>query len=352
MNFHWVISRADSTRDTTSTRADSLTRALGVVALIGVAFTTVTCVLAQFLRTDLDWITVSMSIYVQGPYGRWVQASFFAPAPGIAALGIGWYRALDWRARSVFPLILFLVAAAALCITASFIADATRWPTTPHGTIHQWAAFGTFICVTAAALLQSLRLRFDPYWRAQFIEATTIASVNEVYFWVYALSPIPRGIGEKVVIALVLLWLWRASWWLVRAPPADHQPRRERCRFQRAPHTAGFPLRPGQFILAYSRTIRRRAAPECSKAPAIAARCIGVTTDDPIRRPRATARGAGATGSCGPMPTKAMASRCAVQRGNTRTANEPSNFISAPSAVALPTGAPCTRTRTAAAAWR
>lgn len=36
-----------------------------------------------------------MSIYVQGPYGRWVQASFFAPAPGIAALGIGWYRALD-----------------------------------------------------------------------------------------------------------------------------------------------------------------------------------------------------------------------------------------------------------------
>ena len=177
-----------------------------------------TCVLVQFLRTDLDWITVSLSIYVKGPYGRWVQASFFAPAPGIAALGIGWYRALDRRARSVFPLILFLVAAAALCITASFIADATRWPTTLHGTIHQWAAFGTFICVTTAALLQSLRLRFDPHWREQFIEATTIATVCVVYFWVYALSPIPRGIGEKAVITLVLLWLWRTSWWLVRAP--------------------------------------------------------------------------------------------------------------------------------------
>lgn len=218
MNFHSVTSRADSMRDTTSTRADSLTRALGVVALIGVAFITVTCLLVQFLRTDLDWITVSMSIYVKGPYGHWVQASFFAPAPGIAALGIGWYRALDQRARSAFPLILFLVAAAALCITASFIADATRWPTTLHGTIHQWAAFGTFTCVTTAALLQSLRLRFDPYWREQFIEATTIASVSVVYFWVYALSPIPRGVGEKTVITLVLLWLWRASWWLVRAP--------------------------------------------------------------------------------------------------------------------------------------
>jgi hypothetical protein len=49
-------------------------------------------------------------------------------------------------------------------------------PATLHGKIHQWAAFGTFICMTIAALLQSLRLRFDPYWREQFIEATTIAA--------------------------------------------------------------------------------------------------------------------------------------------------------------------------------
>lgn len=221
MNIHPVTRCVEPAHDATSTRADSLTRALGIVALTGVAFITVTCLLAQFLRTDLDWITVSMSIYVKGPYGRWVQASFLAPAPGIAALAIGWYRALDRRARSVFPLILFVVAAAALCITAFFIADATRWPTTLHGKIHQWAAFGTFICVTTAALLQSLRLRFDSHWREQFIEATTIASVSVVYFWVYALSPIPRGVGEKAVIALVLLWLWRASWWLVRCAPVD-----------------------------------------------------------------------------------------------------------------------------------
>jgi hypothetical protein len=72
--------------------------------------------------------------------------------------------------------------------------------------------------VTTAALLQSLRLRFDPRWRERFIEATTIASACVVYFRVYARSPIPRGIGEKAVLALVLAWLWRASWWLVRAP--------------------------------------------------------------------------------------------------------------------------------------
>lgn len=216
MNTHPISGHAGYAGEATPVRDDPLTRTSGAVALLGVAFIAVTCLLVQFLRTDLNWVTMSMSIYVKGPYGRWVQASFFAPAPGIAALGIGWYRALDRRARSVIPLILFVVAAAALCITAFFIADATRWPVTLHGKVHQWAAFATFLCVTTAALLQSLRLRLDPRWRAHFIEATAIASACVVYFWIYALSPIPRGMGEKVVIALVLLWLWRASWWLAR----------------------------------------------------------------------------------------------------------------------------------------
>lgn len=217
MNTHPLSGEAGLAHVAGTGHADALTRALAIVALISVAFIGVICLLVQFLRTDLDWITVSMSIYVKGRYGWWVQASFFAPAPGIVALGIGWYRALDGRARSVIPLILFVTAAAALCVTAHFIADATRWPVTLHGKVHQWAAFATFLFVTTAALLQSLRLRLDPDWRAHSIEATTIASVCVVYFWIYAVSTIPRGLGEKVVIALVLLWLWRAGWWLVRA---------------------------------------------------------------------------------------------------------------------------------------
>jgi hypothetical protein len=47
-----------------------------------------------------------------------------------------------------------------------------------------------------------------------------LATVTAGYFWIYALfKPIPRGIGEKVVIGLVLAWLWRAGWWLVRGRP-------------------------------------------------------------------------------------------------------------------------------------
>jgi hypothetical protein len=218
MDTHPANSPIRHASPTPFARDDPVARLSGAVALTGVAFITITCVLVQFLRTDLDWITTSMSLYVTGPYGTWVRASFYAPAPGIAALGIGWYRALDCHARSVIPLVLFIIGAVALCILASFTADATRWPVTLHGRIHQWAAFATFLCITTAALLQSLRFRFDARSRARFIEATAIASVCVVYFWVYALSPIPRGLGEKAVIALVLAWLWRAAWWLAQAP--------------------------------------------------------------------------------------------------------------------------------------
>ncbi|MGH8125665.1 MAG: DUF998 domain-containing protein [Rhodanobacteraceae bacterium] len=208
---------AESIRRGDAARDEPLVRALGIIALIGVAMISVVCLLVQFLRTDLDWITTSMSLYVAGPYGDWVQASFFAPVPGIAALGIGWYRSLDRNARSVIPLVLFVVAAVALCVLASFTADATQQPVTLHGLIHQWATFGTFVCITTAMLVQSWLMHRDPRCRGRCSAALTIAAIAVVYFWIYALvKPIPRGLGEKVVIGLVLLWLWRASWWLVR----------------------------------------------------------------------------------------------------------------------------------------
>lgn len=199
-------------------RVDTLCSACGGIALAGVAAITVICIAVQFMRTDLDWITTEMSIYVIGPWGGFVQASFFAPAPGLAAVGFAWHRTLLRRkAGSIVSFALFLVAAVALCFTGAFVPDKTAWPVTLHGAIHQWAAFGTFVCATTAMVLQSWWFRYDPHWRKHFPDAFALATITIVYFWMYALiKSIPRGIGEKVVIGLVLLWVWRAAWWLVR----------------------------------------------------------------------------------------------------------------------------------------
>ncbi len=205
-------------------RADGATRTLGVIALIGVAVFAVLCGAAQFLRTDYNPLGMPLSFYVIGPYGGMVEAAFYVLAPGLAALGIGWYRALAPHARSAAPLLLFVVAGIALCVTAAEFTDVPGHPPTLHGHIHVIAAGVTFICVTVAMLLQSWRLRFDPRWRDRFRSAFVLAAITFVALWVYALvKPVPRGVGEKVVIALILLWLWRAAWWLLRGPLAAHR---------------------------------------------------------------------------------------------------------------------------------
>ncbi|MGH8215937.1 MAG: DUF998 domain-containing protein [Rhodanobacteraceae bacterium] len=196
------------------------TRAPGAIALIGVAVFAVTCGAAQFLRTDYNFLGVPLSFYVLGPYGRAVEASYFALAAGLAALGVGWYRTLHRDARSAAPLLLFVIAAVALCVTAIEFTDVPARPPTLHGRVHVIAAAATFLCVTVAMLLQSWRMRLDPRWRPRFPSAFALAAIAFVALWIYTLvKPIPRGLGEKFVIALILLWLWRAGWWLVREPP-------------------------------------------------------------------------------------------------------------------------------------
>lgn len=194
-------------------------RRLGAIALIGVTAFAITCGVVQLLRGDYDWLRVPLSFYVLGRYGRLVQAGYFVLACGLVALGIGWYGALDRTARSAAPTLLFVLAAVALCVTAAEFTDVPGRPPTLHGVVHAIAANATFLCITVAMLLQSWRLRGDPRWRARFHSAFALAAIAFVALWIDALvKGLPRGLSEKVVIALILLWLWRASWWLLRGP--------------------------------------------------------------------------------------------------------------------------------------
>lgn len=203
----------------THAHGDRTTRALGVIALLGVAVFATACGAAQFLRTDYDWLRVPLSFYVLGPFGGVVEASYYALAVGLVALGIGWYLALARDARSAAPLLLFVLGAMALCVTAAETTDVPDGPHTLHGMLHVVAAMATFLCVTVAMLLQSRRLRLDPRRRTRFRSAFVLAAVAFAALWVDALvKTLPRGLSEKVVVVLILAWLWRAGWWLARGP--------------------------------------------------------------------------------------------------------------------------------------
>lgn len=192
---------------------DSFARVSGRIALAGILAFVAVCTAAQFLRTDLDWLKVPLSFYLIGPGGHVVKAAYLALALALVSLGSGLYCYVSSSTRSAAPLLLFIVSSAALAVTALAETDIPGKSQSLHGFVHLFAAATTFLCVTAAMLLQSSRMRLDPRWRSRFAPALTLAVIAFADLWVYAVGHVlPHGLMQKGVIVLIVLWLgWIAA---------------------------------------------------------------------------------------------------------------------------------------------
>lgn len=198
------------------------TRRLATLVLAGVLVFVAVCMATQLLRSDLDWQRAPLSFYLVGAYGVWLQGAYLVLASALALLGAGYYAALPPQARSAAPLLLFVLAALALGVTALAETDRPQLPPTFEGYVHGIAAPTAFLCVTTAMLLQSWRFRGDPRWRPRFTSAFGLAVACFVAMWVHALwREAPRGLSQKLVIAAIVAWLVLAALWLRRAGTAD-----------------------------------------------------------------------------------------------------------------------------------
>lgn len=192
-------------------------RRLGNAALMGVVAFAVVCFAAQVLRADLDWLHAPLSLYLLGEYGRVVKVAYFALGAALMLLGLGYYRALSATARSGAPFLLFAVAGLALAVTAIADSGSRAGADSLQAVIHGLSANTAFLSVTVAMLMQAVRLRGDPAWRARFTAAFLLAGACFVAMWVHALwREAPRGLTQKIVIALILAWLALAATWLRR----------------------------------------------------------------------------------------------------------------------------------------
>jgi hypothetical protein len=212
-----------------SSRTDHFARACGAIAFAGVAAFAIVCVAVQGLRADLDWIASPLSYYLTGAYGVPVQAVYVALSAALAALGVGFHRGLSREARSAAPLLLFAVAAVALTVTAASEAAKSHGEREFWALVHGTAAQTTFLCVTVAMILQSLRMRLDARWRRRFVPALVLACVAFAALWLHVLDrALPRGLSQKTVIALIVLWLGWASFALWRMPAGRSETARSR----------------------------------------------------------------------------------------------------------------------------
>ncbi|MFC5527761.1 DUF998 domain-containing protein [Rhodanobacter ginsengisoli] len=193
---------------------------LGTAAWLGLLLFVVTAVAVQPMREDLHWLDAPLSLYLMGPGGHWLQAAYFVLAAALGLLGAGYYLALSRRARSAAPWLLFVGAGLGLCVTALAHSNLPGREPTLEGWLHGTAAQTAFLCVTTAMLLQSWRLRGDPHWRSRFPAAFALALACFVAIWVDALwHGMPRGLEQRLVIGLILVWLLQAARWL-RVGPA------------------------------------------------------------------------------------------------------------------------------------
>ena len=185
---------------------------LGQFAIVGVIVFVLVCGAAQFLRTDLDWIHAPLSFYLIGPGGWLVKGAYFALSLSLVAVGLGFSRSLAPPARSVLPGALFCISALSLVITAFSDTATHRGEVSLHSKVHAFAAGVTFICVTTAMLLQSLRLRIDAAWRRSFRPMSALAVTTFLALWLYALTHVlPKGLMQKIVICLIITWLVQAA---------------------------------------------------------------------------------------------------------------------------------------------
>lgn len=191
----------------------SRARPAAMLALVALLLFVATALWTQFARADLDWVKATLSLYLHGPWGLALRTAYCLLALAIAVLGIALYQYSVGPRRSAAAPLLFCVAAGGLATVA--IGDSWLPAATPllAPLIHGLAANTAFLCASVGMLLQAWYLRREPGWRRSAVLLWGWAWLAFVLLWMHVLwrgGP-PRGLGQKVVIAVIVGWLiWLA----------------------------------------------------------------------------------------------------------------------------------------------
>jgi hypothetical protein len=182
------------------------------LALLALAGFVLTALWTQWARQDLDWVQATLSLYLHGPWGLALRTAYCVLAVAIMLLAWSLHAASRSPRRSTAAPLLFCVAALGLMGVA--IGDSWLPGHAPllAPLVHGLAANTAFLCVSVAMLLQSWYLRADPQWARWASAAWWWAWLCFALLWLHVLwhGP-PRGAGQKLVIAAVVLWLFVAA---------------------------------------------------------------------------------------------------------------------------------------------
>ena len=172
-----------------------------------------TALWTQWIRTDLDWVKATLSLYLHGPGGLALRSAYCLLALAIIVLGLSTYRHTHGPRRSGAAPLLFTWAGlglAGVAVGDSWLPEHAPllWPL-----VHGISAMTAFLTASVAMLLQAWYLRREPGWARIGAVLWWWAWAAFVLLWLHVLwrAP-PRGAGQKLVIAVIVGWLVALAW--------------------------------------------------------------------------------------------------------------------------------------------
>ncbi len=183
-------------------------RTVGMAALGACLAFMALVLLLQFLRQDLDWARATLSLYLHGPHGLWLRGAYCLLAVAIGALAVALHAQARRPARRALPVLLFVMAGMGLAGVA--LGDSWLPMHAPllAPLVHGVAAQTAFLCVTVAMLVQAWCFGRDARWQGLHRLAWWWAWLAFAGLWLHIIwRGSPRGLGQKLVIALVVGWL-------------------------------------------------------------------------------------------------------------------------------------------------
>ena len=172
----------------------------------------------HFLRPEYNPINHAVSNYAVGPYGYLMTAAFYVLALSVFALALGLFRSIASTNLSRIAVLLLFLASCGMVIMGIFPGDvhALHPPAAITGIIHWTAAGISFLSIMIAAFLLSSSFKTDErlqkFQRPFFLLALAMVGALLLYGILALVGWI--GIGQRIYIAVCLLWLLALAWWI------------------------------------------------------------------------------------------------------------------------------------------
>ena len=210
-----MIERKDTIPLSPVTRQNRSAAWWGLASSAGVLYFITAVVILHPLRPDLNPVTHAVSNYAVGSFGLLMTSAFFMLAMSEFALAQGLVRSLARSGKAWASVLLLHLAAAGLIVTGLFHSDVDvpRPPASPGALVHWIGAGISFLSLMIAIFLLSSCFKRDTRWQPVYRLSYSWGIAIVLALATYGVLAIVgwTGIGERIYIAISVLWLLLVS---------------------------------------------------------------------------------------------------------------------------------------------